>query len=191
MSTGFIAALKETLPDIEIVFDHYHVSALINKTIDDVRREKQSRLDEEGKKTLKGSRYLLLTNYDKLDDDKEFLLRSLLDANEPLFTIHAMKEQFRAFWEKVSIIETFIFVYAWCQDAERSGIKQLIKLAKTFREHSFGLLSYFFHRNSCAMIEGINNKIKTLKRQAYGFRDMDYFKLRLYHLHSQAYSLTG
>ncbi|MDZ7699475.1 MAG: transposase [Deltaproteobacteria bacterium] len=47
------------------------------------------------------------------------------------------------------------------------------------------------HPISCGPIEGINNKIKTLKRQAYGFRDMVYFKLRLYHLHSQAYSLTG
>jgi len=44
---------------------------------------------------------------------------------------------------------------------------------------------------SCGPVEGINNKIKTLKRRVYGFRDMAYFKLRLYHLHSQAYSLTG
>jgi len=57
--------------------------------------------------------------------------------------------------------------------------------------HSHGLLNYYFFRISSGLVEGLNNKIKTLKRQAYGFRDMVYFKLRLYHLYSQAYSLTG
>ena len=71
------------------------------------------------------------------------------------------------------------------------GIKPLKKIAKTLMYHSHGLLNYYFYRISCGLVEGINNKIKTLKRQAYGFQDMAYFKLRLYHLHSQVYSLTG
>ena len=102
-----------------------------------------------------------------------------------------MKEQLREFWEKDSIEEAITFLDAWCTDAENSAIKPLKRIAKTLMHHSHGLLNYYFHRISCGLVEGINNKIKTLKRQAYGFRDMAYFKLRLYHLHSQAYSLTG
>lgn len=191
MNTGFASIVQKHLPHVALVFDHYHVSALINKAIDELRREQQSQLDEKDKKSLKGSRFLLLKNYENLDEENQNRLHRLLEANSPLFTMYSMKEQFRDFWEKRSIIEAMAFLDAWCTDAEKSGIKQLKKVAKTLMYHSHGLLNYYFHRISCALVEGINNKIKTLKRQAYGFRDMPYFKLRLYHLHSQAYSLTG
>lgn len=191
MSTGFISAVQEHLPFVPIVFDHYHVSAMMNKGIEEVRREQQAQLDEEREKFLKGTRFLLLKNYENLDEEKQGRLQSLLEVNAPLFTIHTMKEQLRTFWEKDSIEEAITFLDAWCTDAENSGIKPLKKIAKTLMHHSHGLLNYYFHRISCGLVEGINNKIKTLKRQAYGFRDMAYFKLRLYHLHSQAYSLTG
>lgn len=191
MSTGFASAVQSHLPDIAIVFDHYHVSALINKAIDELRREQQSHLDEDDRKFLKGSRFLLLKNYEKLDEDGQDRLHNLLETNMPLLTMYTMKEQFRAFWEKRTFIEGTMFLDAWCTDALNSGIKQLKKVGETIMHHSHGLLNYFFHRISCGRIEGINNKIKTLKRQAYGFRDLAYFKLRLYHLHAQAYSLTG
>lgn len=191
MSTSFISAVEEYLPFVPIIFDHYHVSAMMNKGIEEVRREQQAQLDEEGEKLLKGTRFLLLKNYEKLDEENQDRLQSLLAVNAPLFTIHTMKEQLREFWEKDSIEEAITFLDAWCTDAENSKIKPLKKIAKTLMHHSHGLLNYYFHRISCGLVEGINNKIKTLKRQAYGFRDMDYFKLRLYHLHSQAYSLTG
>jgi len=191
MNKGFISAVEAHLPGVAIVFDHYHVSALMNKAIEEVRREQQSQLDEEGKQVLKGSRFLLLKNYENLDEEKQSRLQQLLEVNAPLLTVHTMKEQLREFWEKGSIEQAITFLDTWCNDAEKSGIKQLKRVANTLMHHSHGLLNYFFHRISCAMVEGINNKIKTLKRQAYGFRDMTYFKLRLYHLHHQGYSLTG
>ena len=191
MSTSFISAVEEHLPFVPIVFDHYHVSAMMNKAIEEVRREQQSQLDEEGEKFLKGTRFLLLKNYEKLDREKQDRLESLLQINAPLFTIHSMKEQLREFWEKDSIEEAVEFLNAWCNDAESTSIEPLKRVAKSLMHHSHGLLNYFYHRISCGLVEGLNNKIKTLKRQAYGFRDMAYFKLRLYHLHSQRYSLTG
>jgi transposase len=191
MSTAFSSAVEEHLPGVAIVFDRYHVSALLNKGIEDLRREQQSQLDEEGQKVLKGTRFLLLKNYETLDQEKQTRLAQLLQANAPLLTIHTMKEQFREFWEKDSIEQAIPFLHAWCTDAENSGVKELRKIATTLMHHSHGLLNYYFHRISCGLVEGINNKIKTLKRQAYGFRDMTYFKLRLYHLHHQGYSLTG
>ena len=191
MSTSFISAVEEYLPHVALVFDRYHVSALMNKAIEDIRREQQSQLDEEGKKALKGTRFLLLKNYETLNKEKQSRLAQLLEANAPLLTIHTMKEQLREFWEKDSMEQAIPFLHAWCTDAQNSGVKELKKIAATLMRHSHGLLNYYFHRISCGIVEGINNKIKTLKRQAYGFRDMTYFKLRLYHLHSQWYSLTG
>ncbi len=191
MSTGYIAAVQEHLPDVDIVFDRYHVAALMNAAIDDLRREQHSKLAEEDRQVIKGSRFLLLSNYENLKEEKQTRLSLLLEANAPLFTIHSMKEQLRTFWEKPSLAEGLKFLEAWCADAASTGIRQLEKVSRALMAHSYGLLSYFSHGITCGLVEGINNKIKTLKRQAYGFRDMDYFKLRLYHLHNQAYSFAG
>jgi transposase len=66
-----------------------------------------------------------------------------------------------------------------------------MKTARSLLERAEGLLSYFDHRINNGKAEGINNKIKVLKRQAYGFRDQEYFKLRLYHLHNKELQLVG
>ena len=92
--------------------------------------------------------------------------------------------------KRLDLKEGAQFLVWWIMDAVRSRIKPLMDAGKTLLRHCEGLLSYFDHQISNGMTEGINNKIKTLKRQAYGYRDMEYFKLRLYHLHNQGYSLA-
>lgn len=148
-------------------------------------------LSQQHWQTPKGSRFLLPKNYDSLSVDHKERLHDLLCANESLFTAHCMKEQFRLFWEQPDLESARHFLETWCKDAREDGIKKFAKLAKTLAGYRTGLLNYFKHRISNAATEGLNNKIKTLKRQAYGFRDMEYFKLRLYHLHAQRCSLTG
>jgi hypothetical protein len=80
---------------------------------------------------------------------------------------------------------------AWAKDAWQSGIALVNKLASSIMAHLTGVLNFFDHRITTAKVGGINNKIKTLKLQAYGFRYPEYLKLRLYHLHKQNYSLCG
>jgi transposase len=191
MSSAYYQAVREALPHVDIVFDRYHIMALMNQAIESLRRDQQKELDDLGKETLKGNRFLLLRNYEDLKPDRKARLDALLEANEPLFIIHSMKEQLRLFWDKESWEAAKTFLETWCQDALQSGIKHLVRVAKTLAGYRTGLLNYFKHPITSAVIEGINNKIKTLKRQAYGFRDKEYFRLRLYHLHTQRYSLTG
>ena len=191
MSSSFFWAVNEILPEVEVVFDRFHVMALMNKAIDSMRRDYQRQLDKTERKTLKGSRFLLLRNYEKLDPEHKSRLDILLEVNQPLAKIHFMKEQLRLFWNLSDRKRAAGFLWTWCQDALSSGIKHLAKIAKTLMIYRRGLLAYFEHRITNAPVEGLVNKIKTLKRQAYGFRDMEYFKLRLYHLHTQRYSLAG
>ena len=191
MSRAYFWAVQEHLPGVAVIFDHYHVMALMNQALDEFRRAHQRDLDDVGKKTLKGSRFLLLRNYDSLDEDRRARLRELLQVNQPLYIMHSMKEQLRLFWEKQDEESARQFLELWCRDAMASGIKQLSRVAKTMAAYKTGLLTYFRHRINNGSVEGLINKIKTLKRQAYGFRDMEYFELRLYHLHTQRYSLTG
>lgn len=191
MSPAYIAAVTRYLPRADIVLDRYHVSALMNRAIDECRRGQQAELDRLGRKTLKGTRFLLLRNYEDLSDKKKARLDKLLEINEPLLVMHTMKEQLRDFWDQPSWHKAASFLAAWCRDAMESGIPPLMRVGRTLKFHRTFLLKYFKHGITSAMIEGTINKIKTLKRQAYGFRDDQYFALRLYHLHQQRYSLAG
>jgi len=191
MSVSFSAVFKEYLPTVPVVFDRYHIMALMSRQIDSLRCEQQRTLDSEGKSVLKGCRFLLLRNFHSLSEKHHCRLDTLLDANQPLFTMHAMKEQLRLFWEQGTRDRADAFLKQWCFDALMSGIKQLISVGATILRHWNGLLDYYPHKITNGPLEGLNNKIKTMKRQAYGFRDMEYFKLRLYDLHTTKYSFTG
>ena len=191
MSISYTSAVREHLPDVPIVFDRYHVMALINRQIDLLRREQQYHLGATESKIMKGSRFLLLRNYHELPDAKKGKLDILLAANQPLFTMHAMKEQFRMFWNQATADRAQSFLFNWCHDALSSGIKQLGAVGSTLLKSMQGLLGYYPHKITNGPLEGLNNKIKTMKRQAYGFRDMEYFKLRLYNLHNSRYAFAG
>ncbi len=175
---------KKYLPNVPVVFDRFHIMALMGRQIDSLRREEQNVLAAEGKSTLKGSRYLLLRNYHSLTQKHQQKLDRLLEANQPLFTMHVMKEQLRLFWEQGNKKRADSFIKQWVFDALVSGIKQLISVGMTILRRLEGLLNYYPHKITNGPLEGLNNKIKTMKRQAYGFRDMEYFKLRLYDLHT-------
>ena len=191
MSRSYSSAVAECLPKVDIVFDRYHIMAQMNQAIDTLRREQQGVLDDKDQKILKGCRFLLLRNYESLNHDVQGKLNFLLDINKPLFIMHSMKEQLRLLWSQANRKHAMAFLDQWCFDALMSGVKPLVKVALTLVKHREGILNYFPHLITSGSVEGTINKIKTLKRQAYGFRDMVYFKLRLYHLHCQGYSLTG
>jgi transposase len=191
MSGSFSSAVRSILPKVDIVFDHFHVDALIHKALDEIRRQQQNALERNSKRIVKGKRFLLLRNYDSLDKSAKEGLQALLDINVPLLIGHTLKEQFRLFWLQPTIEKASGFLVRWLWDVFESELEPLIKVGKTLLGHAQGLINYFKHRISNGKIEGINNKIKTMSRQAYGFRDMEYFKLRLLHLHEQKHSLTG
>jgi len=79
----------------------------------------------------------------------------------------------------------------WILYAESTGIRMLQRFAKTLRFHASGILAYYDHPISTGPLEGTNNKIKTMKRQAYGFRDAEFLKLKIYAIHQTKYALVG
>lgn len=166
MSQSYVKAIQENLGHVDIVFDRYHIAALANTAIDELRREIQAELDEEGKKYLKGSKYLFLRNYTNLEEDGKAKLQSLLDVNRPLFFMYNMKVFLQYFWLFKTPDRAKEFLYSWCQDAMDSEIGSLARLGKTIDKYKDQILNYFKHRITNAIVEGTNNKIKTLKRQA-------------------------
>lgn len=190
MNAAYASAAKKYLPNVDVVFDRFHVVALLNTAIDEIRRNQQSKCNAVGLRAIKGMRFLLLGNYEKLNPKRQSSLECLLEINQPIALAHAMKEQIRLFWTKGTSREGTKFLAWWIIDAVESGIKELQKSGRTFLRHWEGLVNYFKHPITNGKTEGINNKIKTMKRQAYGFRDMEYFKLRLYSLHKVRYSFA-
>lgn len=156
MSTAYSTAVKEALPEIDIVFDRFHVQGLMSKAIDDVRRKQQNSIDGDAAKNLKGCRYVLLRNYENLSSVHHERLLRLLSTNEQLFTAYALKEQLRRFWEMSNLKEGASFLLAWVMDAMDSGIPQLRRVADTLMTHHVELLNYFKHRITNGKTEGIN-----------------------------------
>lgn len=190
MNAAYESAVRKHLPEVDVVFDRFHVVALLNTAIENIRREQQLKCNTVGLKAIKRMRFLLLGNYETLNPMKKEGLKRLLEVNQPIALAHAMKEQIRLFWMRKTMEDGAKFLLQWILDISDTGIRELEKVGKTLLRRYQGLLSYFKHPITNGKTEGINNKIKTMKRQTYGFRDMEYFKLRLYNLHLVRYSFA-
>ena len=194
MSQAYISAVTANLPDSTIVFDHFHVIKLFNEKLTELRRDLyREATDLLHKDVLKGTRWLLLKNPENLRDDhnERARLDEALSLNKPLATAYYMKEDLRLLWSLPDKASAEVHLDDWLARAESSGIRMLMDFAKTLRAHRRGILAYYDHRISTGPLEGTNNKIKTLQRQAYGFRDRDFFILRIYALHTTRYELVG
>jgi transposase len=167
-----------------IVYDRFHVTKMMNEVIDDIRREEMRNAEsDEQRGVLKGQRYLLLYALENLEQSKVERLVALLKANERLSTSYILKEQLRLFWTQESRQAGETFLLDWIATAEASGIRQLKRFAKTLRDRWEGLLTYFDHRISSGPMEGTNTSIRNLMRKAYGFRDVEFLKLRILFIH--------
>jgi transposase len=194
MSAAYIQAVRDHLGDAVHVFDHFHVIKLFNEKLSAFRRElHREATDSMHKEVLKGTRWLLLKNPENLDPKKKERerLEEALRLNQPLATVYYMKEDLRQIWDQPDKATAARVLDDWIRRAEASCIKVLQKFAGTLAMYRTGILAYYDYRISTGPLEGTNNKIKTMQRQAYGFRDQEFFKLKIYALHEAKYALVG
>ena len=193
MSPAYIRAVRDNLTGAVHVFDHFHVIKLYNDKLSAFRRQLFHQLTAQGQKILKGTRWLLLRNPENLDPQKKERqrLERALRLNEPLALAYYLKEDLRQIWMQPHKFAARLFLEDWLGRARVSGIRMLEQFADTLQEHQQGILNYYDYRISTGPLEGTNNKIKTLQRQAYGFRDHAFFKLKILGLHETKYALVG
>jgi transposase len=187
------ASLPKDVPSCVIVTDHFHAVKQMNETIDDIRKDEATRLEREGRRLLKGQRFLLFMGAEKLGEKPERLahLKKLLEENETLMQAWMLKESFGLFWRQKSKAAALGFITDWITQAMRTGNQHLQKMAKMVTKRTEQILNYYDYHISSGPLEGLNNKIKVLKRMAYGYRDMEFFMLRILTIHQTAYRLTG
>jgi transposase len=194
MSPAYIEAVSTHLPKATLVFDRFHVMKLYNEKLSQLRRDLQREAtDGPMKKAIKGTRWLLVKNPENLDPtrNEHARLAEALKLNEPLALAYYMKEDLREVWEQDDEAEAQSHLMDWILRAAASGVVMLQKFAKTLGLHALGILAWYDYPISTGPLEGTNNKIKTMKRQAYGFRDHEFFKLKILALHETTYALVG
>jgi transposase len=194
MSPAYIVAVATHLPDSTLVFDRFHVIKLYNEKLSDLRRDLHRQLtDTMQKNALKGVRWLLLKRPENLDASRREpeRLAEALRLNEPLAIAYQLKEELNEIWEQDDQATAQALLMDWIVYAESTGIRMLHEFAKTLRAHAFGILAWYDYPISTGPLEGTNNKIKTMKRQAYGFRDPEFLKLKILGIHETTYALVG
>jgi transposase len=194
MGRPYIQAVRQHLPRAVHVFDHFHVVKLFNDKLSAFRRQLYHELTDAGqRRLLKGTRWLLLKNPENLDPerDEHQRLQEALALNTPLTTAYYLKEDLRQIWQQPDKATARRVLRDWVRRARASGIAMLVQFAATLTEHQRGILAYYDYRISTGPLEGTNTKIQLMKRQAYGFRDQEFFKLKILGIHESKHALVG
>ena len=129
---------------------------------------------------IKGSRWLLLRNRDNIKREADRVrLDELLKANRRLMTAYVLKDDLKRLWDYRHTGYALMFWQAWYHRALRSRIDPLKRFARKLKSYLGGILAHCRWPLHTSVLEGINNKIKVIKRMAYGFRDDQYFFLKI------------
>jgi transposase len=183
MNGAYEQEVRAQCPQAEIVYDLFHVVAKYgHEVIDRVRVDEANRLrqDKPARKVIKGARWLLLRNAENLRREEDRVrLQELLAANRKLATVYVLKDDLKALWDYRHVGYAWRFWLDWFQRAIRSRIAPLKLFARRLKERIDGVLAHCRWPLHTSLLEGINNKIEVMKRMAYGFRDDDYFFLKI------------
>jgi len=176
MWKAYANAVGDILPQADIVHDRFHISQHLNEAVDQVRRKENKELVKQGDGILKGSKYLWLTNEENLKEKFTERFDQLKNSDLKVARAWAIKELFRGFWDCINAgcaKRHFERWYAW---AIRSRLEPIKAKARMIKSHLDNMLTYFKHRISNAVAEGLNSKIQTVKSNARGYRSFDGFR---------------
>jgi transposase len=179
MHDPYLKVLHRRLPKAAIVFDRFHVSKIVHDALDEIRRRLQRQLPPAGRRIIKGQRYVLLRAHETLSAKQRVSLQELLDTNTDITKGWVLKEAFRDVFTAPNLREGRKRLATWKTQVRESGVPELLKVLKTIARRRAGIENYFRHRVANGMAEGFNNVVGTIKKQAYGFHDREYLKLKI------------
>src|SRR5690554_432373 len=182
MNTALDLEVQHHCPQARVVYDLFHVVAKFGREVIDrvrVDQANQLRHDRPARTLVKRSRWLLLRNRSHLKDDQALKLEELLQANQPLMTAYLLKDQLKELWYAPSEAEARRRWREWLQLAMSSGLAPVHQFARRLTSYVDGIIASARYRMNTSVLEGMNNKIKVLKRMAYGYWDNDYFFLKI------------
>jgi transposase len=171
MWEGFITAIGEKLPQAQIVHDKFHLIKYLNEAMDKVRR-RESKDEEE----LKNSRYALLKNKENLTDKQKIKLDEIKQKNYEVSQVWQERETFKQMFVGSTFEESEIIYQHWTEAIEKSEIKELQEVVKTFSGHLSGVIKGMISGLTNAMAERLNGKIQLIKTVGRGYRRFENFR---------------
>ena len=177
LSPSFISGVTSQFKNAQITFDRYHVKALLNKAMDQVRKN-EYRIHKE----LKGHKYLFLKANKNLSDRQRSDRNDLIELLPTIGEAYRLTQLFDDFWTMENKEDSEGFLAYWCDLAKESKIYPLIRFANTVKAHWTGIANYTTNRISNGILEGTNSKIQLAKRRARGYRNKTNFINMIYFL---------
>ena len=183
MNTAFDLEVRQHCPNARVIYDLFHVVAKYGReVIDRVRVDEANRLrhDKPARKVIKQARWLLLRNPQNLKTPEQTVrLEDLLAANQALMTVYLMKAELKTLWTPSTAWGWRSAWKQWLSHAQESGIPALIQFAKRLKGYWRGIVSRVRWPMHTGQLEGMNNRIKVIKRMAYGYRDSEFFFMKI------------
>lgn len=178
----YIAAVAKLLPNAEtkMVFDKFHIMQLVNRGVDMVRKKEHRALRADGNEELSRTKFLWLTAEERLSRDQRARFQQLQALNLKTGRAWALKESLRAMWNYTSASWASKFWKGWYGWAMRSRLEPMKRVARAIASHLPNVMTYFHHRITNAVAEGLNSKIQTVLKRAYGYRNLENFKTAIY-----------
>ncbi len=183
LSGNYKGLVHKLLPNAQVVADRFHVMKLVNQDLDAARKAlskaNQEQTNEVEKSrieaVLKQSKYALLKPEEKLTEKQKAKLEEIRELLPSLAQMHQQKEAFRAIFEQAEDWNDGTFqLLDWLAEAQETFQESVGTICRWFGE----VTGYFDNRTTSGAVEGINNKLKLIKRSGYGFRNFDNFQLR-------------
>jgi transposase len=176
----YIASVKRNI-QADIVFDKFHIIKKVNEALDKVRKSVFAQSDKSTRKEMKHKRFLILHRRKNIIEEEDIeSLEHLLESNKPLYMAYVLKEEIADIFDDVDESRETVRLEQWFKTVDDSGIEEFIPVVSMIQSYLYGILNYFKHRLTNAGSEGFNNKINVIKRAAFGFRDIEYFKLKIF-----------
>lgn len=172
---------ESIFPNAEITIDKFHLVALLNKALDEVRKDAQNSVNDAHRKQFYMSRTLLKKRAEDLDDKSHQKLVHLFELYPPLEVAWELKEEFRDMLQLSSLEEAVDALKRWYERISSSKLKPFLEVKQTIRRWEKDILNYFRTKVTNGFAEGINNKIKLIKRIGYGVPNISNLKRRVFH----------
>jgi transposase len=182
MWPAYINATLENLPEAEekIAFDKFHVAKYLGEAVDKVRRQEHKALMAEGYEDLKGSKHDWLYNPENMTRKQKIRFKSLRDSTLKTARAWAIKELAMSLWHYVSKTWARKGWEQWLSWAVRSRLEPIKDVARTIKEHLWGILNAVVLKVSNGPAEGLNSRIKMIKVRSRGFRNKERFANAIY-----------
>jgi transposase len=185
MYEGFTEAVREELKTVRIVIDRFHIAEHYRQAADDLRKQELKRLKSELPegvyKQLKGSMWAFRKKPDDLKPEERKTLRLLFSYSPQSKQAYDLQKQLtNIFEQKISQTVAKIKIRAWIKRVAKSGLTCFDDFLKTLNNWWEEIINYFIARNNSGFVEGLNNKLKVLKRRCYGLFNLTHLFQRIF-----------